>query len=127
MGKNLPYKGSPSARTKPNLLEVEDTEDNNGERGTYMIRTKSDLSVRGDVIGGSIHNGKGAIVDFGADYSEDGGFGGRSKRRTKGRKKCQRKCQSKCPLKYQKKCQKKCQSKFQSKCRSKCWSKCCLE
>merc|ERR1712215_52073 len=30
-GKNLPYKGSPSAGAKTTLGEVEDTEDNNGE------------------------------------------------------------------------------------------------
>merc|ERR1712215_44758 len=30
-GKNLPYKGSPSAGAKPILVEVEDLEDNNGE------------------------------------------------------------------------------------------------
>merc|ERR1712215_382038 len=36
-GKNLPYKGSPSAGTKRDLEKVEDTEDNNGERGNYKL------------------------------------------------------------------------------------------
>merc|ERR1712215_623245 len=44
-GKNLPYKGSPSAVTKLNLGDVEDTEDNNnGERGTHMFRRESNLT-----------------------------------------------------------------------------------
>jgi len=89
--KNLPYKGSPSAGTKPYSVEVEDTEDNNGERGTYMLRTKSDLSVGGDVIGGSIHNGKGGKVDIGADYSTVG----RSKRSYSKCTQCQHKCHRK--------------------------------
>ena len=34
-GKNLPYKVSPPARTKTYLVEVEDTEDDNGENTKY--------------------------------------------------------------------------------------------
>ena len=34
-GKNLPYKGSPPARTKTYMVEVEDTEDNNGDYTKY--------------------------------------------------------------------------------------------
>merc|ERR1712236_54619 len=36
-GKNLPYKGSPSTGTRTFFGEVEDTEDNNGERGNYKL------------------------------------------------------------------------------------------
>jgi len=109
--KNLPYKGSPSAGTKPHLVEVEDTEDNNGERGTYMLQTKSDLSV-----GGSIHNGNGSKVDIGADYQDY--------ERAMPILECVRrykKCKSKCRtnvLKGRKKCR-KCRSKIQ-KCERLC-------
>merc|ERR1712215_121263 len=65
-GKNLPYKGSPSAGFKTDLGEVEDTEDNNGERGTNMItRTKRDLNIRGCIDGGILHNGQGAKANIG--------------------------------------------------------------
>merc|ERR1712215_128709 len=59
-GKNVPYKGSPSAGTDTYPQEVEDTEDNNGERGTYMFRTKRDLYAGGDVRGGKMNNAPGA-------------------------------------------------------------------
>merc|ERR1712215_194152 len=103
------YKGSPSAGTKPHLVEVEDTEDNNGERGTYMLQTKSDLSV-----GGSIHNGNGADYSYMPMETCDRRF---NKCRSKCRKKCKPRCTSKVRIgrKGRKKCQ-KCRSKIQSKC-----------
>jgi len=114
--KNLPYKGSPSAGTKHYLVEVEDTENNNGERGTYMFRTKSDLSVGGDVIGGSIQNGKGAKVDIDADYPTIG----RSKRSPYKCELCFNNCYSKLcqkiPVKRGSKCVKKCRPKCLSIC-----------
>jgi len=129
--KNLPYKGSPSAGTKHYLVEVEDTENNNGERGTYMFRTKGDLSVVGDVIGGSIHNGKGGKVDIGADYSTVG----RSKRSQSKCQKCRRKCKSKqwnepkvsCktqPRSYRKACLSGYKYQIDKLCNSNCKSKC---
>merc|ERR1712215_552322 len=36
--------GSLSEGTKPHLGDVEDTEDNNGERGTHMFRRESNLT-----------------------------------------------------------------------------------
>merc|ERR1712215_472923 len=59
-----------------------------GERGASMFRTKSDLSLGGDVIGGSIQNGKGAKVDIDADYPTVG----RSKRSGSKCQKCRQKC-----------------------------------
>merc|ERR1719369_1031161 len=132
------------------LVEVEDTENNNGERGASMFRTESDLSLGGDVIGGSIQNGKGAKVDIDADYPTVG----RSKRsgskwqkclknhrpeckwlckasRRSDKKICRSDCQKRipsiCTYNYRLKCRSKCRPKCQSKCRSKCRSKCCLE
>merc|ERR1712215_559439 len=129
--KNLPYKGSPSAGIKPYLVQVEDTEDNNGESGTYMLRTKSDLSVGGDVIGGSIHNGKGAKVDIDADNSTVG----RTVRSSKcSRSKC-RKCKecwfncvkgrwTRCRKKYNSRCEYRLDgSKINKNCKSKCKKK----
>merc|ERR1712215_351099 len=63
-GKNLPYKGSPSEGNNK-LVEVEDTEDNNGERGTYKFRTKRHLSIGGGINGGFLNNGQDATVDIG--------------------------------------------------------------
>merc|ERR1712236_104091 len=98
----------------PYSVEVEDTEDNNGERGTYMLRTKSDLSVGGDVIGGSIHNGKGAKVDIDADYPTVGRTVRSSKR---SRSKC-RKCRKKCHKKVRSECGQKCNGWI------RCWEDC---
>merc|ERR1712236_57040 len=86
-GKNLPYKGSPSAGTDTYPVEVEDTEDNKGERGTYMFRTKRDLYVGGDVRGGKMNNapgvagvGVGGVGAGGMGMSVGGvGVGGKSK------------------------------------------------
>merc|ERR1712215_446419 len=63
-GKNLPYKGSPSARAKPypTPVEMEDTEDNNGKRGPFVFRTKRTLSGEGDLNGGKLNNDKGGKI-----------------------------------------------------------------
>merc|ERR1712215_484179 len=58
-GKNLPYKGSPNAETQPYLGDVEDTEDNNGERGTYLSRTKRKITFGGGCTGCQINNAPG--------------------------------------------------------------------
>merc|ERR1712215_471855 len=46
-GKNLPYKGSPSAGAKTILAEVEDTEDNNDptEGADYFIRFNGNIDL----------------------------------------------------------------------------------
>merc|ERR1712215_267017 len=74
-GKNVPYKGSPSAGTDTYPQEVEDTEDNNGERGTYMFRTKRDLYAGGDVRGGKMNNAPG-VAGVGVGGVVVGGAGG---------------------------------------------------
>merc|ERR1712215_112479 len=63
-GKNLPYKGSPNAETQPYLGDVEDTEDNNGKRGTYLSRTKRKITFGGDCTGCQINNAPGGQVDI---------------------------------------------------------------
>merc|ERR1712215_122444 len=63
-GKNLPYKGSPNAETQPYLGDVEDTEDNNGERGTYLSRTKRKITFGGGCTGCQINNAPGGQGDI---------------------------------------------------------------
>merc|ERR1712236_45967 len=67
--KSLPYKGSPSAgaETYPYPVEVEDAENNNGERGTYLSRTKRHIDIGGNVKGGSFINGPGASAKVGGN------------------------------------------------------------